>query len=73
MVLSGKVFLQFLLLCYNRMDTFLVTEFFLTSTNVMGVSFWFVRRVLKNEKDCADVTLIELQAHRDAFIRNICG
>jgi len=27
-VLSGKVFLQFLLLCYNRTDTFLVTELF---------------------------------------------
>jgi len=30
---------------------------------------------LKNKKDCADlycVTLIELQAHCDAFIQNIC-
>ena len=45
MVLSGKVFLQFLLLCYNRMDTFLVTEFFLTSTNLMEVSFCFVCQV----------------------------
>jgi len=36
-VLSGKVFLQFLL-CYNRTDTLLVTEYFLTSTNVMEVS-----------------------------------
>jgi len=28
-VLSGKDFLLFLLLCHNRTDTFLVTEFFL--------------------------------------------
>jgi len=30
--------------------------------------------LLKNKKDCVDiyrVTLIELQAHRDAFIQNI--
>ena len=44
-VLSGKVFLQFLLLCYNRTDTFLVTEFFLTTAIVMEVSFCFVCRV----------------------------
>ena len=31
--------------------------------------------LLKNKKDCADifcVTLIELQAHRDAFIQKVC-
>jgi len=39
-VLSGKVFLQIMLLCYNRMDMFLVTEFFfLTPTIVMEVCF----------------------------------
>ena len=44
-VLLGKVFLQFLLLCCNRSDTFLVTEFLLTITIVMEVSFCFVCRV----------------------------
>jgi len=34
-----------LLLCYNRTHTFLLTEFFLTSKNVMDVSFYFVCRV----------------------------
>jgi len=38
-VLSGKVSLQILLLCCNRTDTFLVTEFFLTTTIVMEVCF----------------------------------
>ena len=38
--LSGKAFLQFLLLCYNRTDMFLETGlFFLTTTIVMEVSF----------------------------------
>ena len=36
---------SFLLLCCNRTDTFLVTEFFLTTTIVMEVSFCFVFRV----------------------------
>ena len=44
-VLSGKDFLQFLLLCCNRTDTFLVTEFVLTTTIVMEVGFCFVCRV----------------------------
>ena len=38
-VLSGKDSLQILLLCCDRTDTFLVTEFFLTTTIVMGVRF----------------------------------
>ena len=38
-LLSGKVFLQILLLCYNRTNTFLVTEYFLTPTIVMEISF----------------------------------
>jgi len=32
--------------------------------------------LIKNKKDCADVycvTLMELQAHRDAFIQNNCS
>jgi len=37
-VLSGKVFLQFLLLCFKRTDTFLVTDFLLTTTIVMEVT-----------------------------------
>jgi len=42
-VLSGKFFpLQFLLLCYNRTDIFVITEFFLTTTNVMEVGFCLV-------------------------------
>jgi len=41
-VLLGKFFLQFLLLCCNRADTFLVTEFFLTTAIVMEVNFCFV-------------------------------
>jgi len=40
-VFSGKVFLQFLLLCYSRTDMFLVNEFLLTSTNVLEVIFCF--------------------------------
>ena len=39
MVLSGKVSLE-ILLCYNRTDTFLVTEFFLTTTIIMKVCFF---------------------------------
>ena len=38
-VLSGKGSLQILLLCYIRTDTFLVTEFFLTTRIVMEVCF----------------------------------
>ena len=38
-VLSGTVSLQILLLCY-RTDTFLVTEFFLTTAIVMEVLFF---------------------------------
>jgi len=40
MVLSGKVFLQILLLCYNRMDMFLVTEFFLDNYDHNGSLFF---------------------------------
>ena len=39
-VLSGKVFLQSLLLCCNGTDMILVTEFFLTTTNCNGFSFF---------------------------------
>ena len=39
-VLTGKVLLHILLSCYNRTDTFPVTEFFLTTTIVMEVCFF---------------------------------
>ena len=40
-VLSGKVSLQILLLCYNRTDTFLVTEFFFLATTIVMESLFF--------------------------------
>jgi hypothetical protein len=40
MVLSSKVSLQILSLCYNRTDTFLVTEFFLDNYVCNGSLFF---------------------------------